>query len=68
MQEPTYRKQCFNVSHFITVKPQHNKGDVYQGHNKQGNTANLYEVNNQNTSKRCQICSKLKIKTPERRQ
>ena len=28
----------------------------------------LFKVNNRNTRTRCQICSKLKIKTPERRQ
>ena len=27
----------------------------------------LFKVNNRNTIKRCEICSKLKIKTPERR-
>ena len=32
-------------------------------------TANIYlfKVNNKNTRKRCEICSKLTIKTPERR-
>ena len=32
--------------------------------------ANIYllKVNNRNTKKRCEICSKLTIKTPERRQ
>ena len=32
--------------------------------------ANIYlvKVNNRNTRKRCEICSKLTIKTPERRQ
>ena len=32
--------------------------------------ANIYllKVNSRNTRKRCEICSKLKIKTPERRQ
>ena len=29
---------------------------------------NLFKVNNRNTRKRCEICSKLIIKTPERRQ
>ena len=28
----------------------------------------LFKVNNKNTRKRCEICSKLTIKTPERRQ
>ena len=28
----------------------------------------MFEVNNRNTKKRCQICSKLTIKTPERSQ
>ena len=28
----------------------------------------LYKINNRNTRKRCEICSKLTIKTPERRQ
>ena len=28
----------------------------------------LFKVNNRNTRKMCEICSKLKIKTPERRQ
>ena len=28
----------------------------------------LFKVNNRNTRKRCEICSKLTIKTPERRQ
>ena len=28
---------------------------------------NLFKVNNKNTRKRCEICSKLKIKTPEKR-
>ena len=28
----------------------------------------LFKVNNRNTRKRCKICSKLTIKTPERRQ
>ena len=27
----------------------------------------LFNVNNRNTTKRCEICSKLTIKTPERR-
>ena len=27
----------------------------------------LFKVNNRNTRKRCEICSKLTIKTPERR-
>ena len=27
----------------------------------------LFKVNNRNTKKRCEICSKLKIKTPEPR-
>ena len=27
----------------------------------------LFKVNNRNTPKRCEICSKLTIKTPERR-
>ena len=27
----------------------------------------MFKVNNRNTRKRCQICSKLTIKTPERR-
>ena len=27
----------------------------------------LFKINNRNTRKRCEICSKLKIKTPERR-
>ena len=33
-------------------------------------TAGIYllKVNNKNTRTRCEICSKLKIKTPERRQ
>ena len=32
--------------------------------------ANIYllKVNNRNTRKRCEICSRLKLKTPERRQ
>ena len=30
--------------------------------------ANLFKVNNRNTRIRCEICSKLAIKTPERRQ
>ena len=29
---------------------------------------NLFKVNNRNTRARCQICSKLTIKTPKRRQ
>ena len=28
----------------------------------------MFKVNNRNTRKRCEICSKLTIKTPERRQ
>ena len=28
----------------------------------------LFKVKNKNTRKRCEICSKLAIKTPERRQ
>ena len=28
----------------------------------------LFKVNNRNTKKRCEICSKLTIKAPERRQ
>ena len=28
----------------------------------------LFKVNNRNTTKRCEICSKLTIKTPEPRQ
>ena len=28
----------------------------------------LFKVNNRSTRKRCEICSKLAIKTPERRQ
>ena len=34
------------------------------------NPANIYlfNVNNRNTRKRCEICSKLTIQTPERRQ
>ena len=34
------------------------------------NPANIYlfNVNNRSTRKRCEICSKLTIKTPERRQ
>ena len=34
------------------------------------NPANAYsfKVSNRNTGKRCEICSKLTIKTPERRQ
>ena len=34
------------------------------------NSANIYliKVNNKNTRKRCEICSKLTIKTPERNQ
>ena len=28
----------------------------------------LFKVNNRNTRKRCETCSKLTIKTPERRQ
>ena len=28
----------------------------------------LFKVNNRNTRKRCEICSRLTIKTPERRQ
>ena len=28
----------------------------------------LFKVNNRNTRKKCEICSKLTIKTPERRQ
>ena len=28
----------------------------------------LFKVNNRNTRKRCEICSKLTTKTPERRQ
>ena len=37
---------------------------------KANNPANIYlfKVNNRNTRKRCEICSKLTIKTPERRQ
>ena len=27
----------------------------------------LFKINNRNTGKRCEICSKLTIKTPERR-
>ena len=27
----------------------------------------LFKVNNKNTRRKCEICSKLKIKTPERR-
>ena len=29
---------------------------------------NLFKVNNRNTRKRCEICSKVTIKAPERRQ
>ena len=29
-------------------------------------TANMFKVNNRNTRKRCEMCSKLTIKTPER--
>ena len=29
---------------------------------------NLFKVHNRNTGKRCELCSKLTIKTPERRQ
>ena len=28
----------------------------------------MFKVNNRNTRTRCEICSKLKLKTPERRQ
>ena len=28
----------------------------------------MFKVNNKNTSARCEVCSKLTIKTPERRQ
>ena len=37
---------------------------------KRSNQANIYlfKVNNGNTRKRCETCSKLIIKTPERRQ
>ena len=28
----------------------------------------MFKVNNKNTRKRCEICSKLTIKTPEQRQ
>ena len=28
----------------------------------------FYKVNNRNSGKRCEICSKLRIKTPERQQ
>ena len=37
---------------------------------KANNPANIYlfKVNNRNTRKRYEICSKLTIKTPERRQ
>ena len=33
-----------------------------------GTSAEIYLANERNTRKRCQICSKLTIKTPERRQ
>ena len=31
------------------------------------NSIYLFKVNNRNTRTRCEICSKLRIKTPERR-
>ena len=39
-------------------------------HKSEQNQANIYllKVNNRNTRKRCEICSKLTLKTPERRQ
>ena len=41
---------------------------LFPGLNKKPIPANIYlfKVNNKNTRKRCEICSKLTIKTPER--
>ena len=40
--------------------------DIYTGKNSSTNIY-LFTVNNSNTRKRCEICSKLTIKSPQRR-
>ena len=71
---------CFSVNHnfiivdFLTIfslKYFFKNATIYSSRNKRsyvpaGNY--LFKVNNKSTRTRCEICSKLTIKTPERRQ
>ena len=43
------------------------KGDLDDFTYTPVNNIDLFKVNNRNTKKRCEICSKLTLKTPERR-
>ena len=52
----------FHKSSYIATYLQHNMKKEYPAGNY------MFKVNNRNTRTRCEICSKLTIKTPERRQ
>ena len=41
---------------------------IQQKNMREGSFPHLFKFNNKNTGKKCEICSKLKIKTPERHQ
>ena len=48
---------CSEMGEIVEKSDFHNPDNIY-----------VLKVNNRNTRKRCEICSKLTIKTPERRQ
>ena len=52
-----------NITNYDTYYDTYNT--KYDTYNPAGNY--MFKVNNRNTRTRCEICSKLTIKTPERR-
>ena len=50
----------------MRVRENSNFGHFSHSHNPDGNY--IIKVNNRNTGTRCEICLKLTVKTPERRQ
>ena len=68
MRENTYQKN-FEYGHFLRSVHFKCSEQLFQFFNADILPANIYlfKFNNRNTRKRCQKCSKLKIKTPERR-
>ena len=55
--------------HFIEVNTDENtkKEQDIQNENRNPTSNNMLKVNNRNTRAKCDICSKLTTKTPERR-
>ena len=64
-----FRQRSLKV--YVSLKFEKTIGKFWQilGYFRSSNPARIYllKVNNRNTRTRCEICSKLTIKTPERR-